>query len=215
MLATALAASDERAARVLAGQPWQDPRTRSAPLIAADLHEARMIVSQETDRLAEAARVKADAARGRIGILDRLAGFLGVRTVAVRNLDEAEVRAARAEAACDSGRELRVDLSQIDGQARGVARRREAEREAWSRQPEVAAARREVRGNDLVRAAIASGDHRIGHLAAADFTAAREAVLRREAERIAEQQRQRQLHDQQTAAFAPVTVMGLGSGRRF
>ena len=46
------------------------------------------------------------------------------------------------------------------------------------------AARRELRGNDLVRAAVAAGDSRTGHLAAADLTAAREAMLRREAEQV-------------------------------
>jgi len=49
ILAAALAVSDERAARVLAGEPWPDPRTRSARLIAVDLHEARMAVSHGTD----------------------------------------------------------------------------------------------------------------------------------------------------------------------
>ena len=200
MLTAALAASDERAARVLAGEPWRDPHTRSAKLIAADMHEARMAVSQETDRRAEAARAEADAAQGKIGFLDRLARRLRVRTAAFRDVDEAEARAARAEAARDGGRELRADLARLDSQARGVAREREAEHEAWSRRPEVAAARQELRGNDLVRAA--AGDFRIGNLAAADLPAAREAMLRREAEQVRQsaEQARRQERDRRTGA---------------
>lgn len=190
MLAAALAASDEKAARVLAGEPWRDPRMRSTGLIAADMHEERMIASRATDLRAEVARAEAEAARGKIGILDRLAGFLGVRTAAVRDLDEAKERVARAEAACDGGPELRADLARLDGHARGVARAREAEREAWTRRPEVVAARRELDGNDLVRAA-AAGDFRIACLVVADLAVAREAVLRREAERIAREDHQR------------------------
>ena len=201
LLAAALTASDDRAAQVLAEEPWRDPRMRSARLIAGDMHEARMAVSYGTDLRAQVARAEADAAQGRVGFLDRLAGFLGVRTAAVRDVDEAEARAAQAEAACDGGRELREDLAQIDGCARGVARGREAERETWSRRPEVAAARREMRGNDLVRAAVAADDFRIGHLAVADLPAAREAVLRREAERLTEIQRQQ--HDRRTVVTAP------------
>ena len=121
MLAAALAASDERASRVLAGGPWSDPRTRSAGLIAGDLHEARMAASRAAYLRAQAARAEADAARGRIGVLDRLAGVLGVRTAAVRDFDETEAGAARAEVACDTGPELREDLARLDGQARGVA----------------------------------------------------------------------------------------------
>ena len=185
MLAAALAASDDRAARVLAGEPWRDPRTRSARLIAGDMHEARMDVSHGTDLRAQVARAEADAAQGRVGFLDRLVGFLGVRTAAVRDVDEAETRAAQAEAACDGGRELREDLAQIDGRARGVARGREAERETWSHRPEVAAARREMDGNAMVRAAVAAGDFRIVNLAAVDLPAAREA------ERLAREDRQR------------------------
>ena len=190
-LDAALAASDERAACVLAGGPWPDPRTRSAKLLAIDLHEARVNSSREADRRAEAARAEAEAARKRVGFLDRLAGLLGVRTVAVRDLEEAEICVVQAEAACDGGRELRAELSQLDGQARGVARAREAERTAWTTRPDVVAARREADGNDLVRAVIAAGDFRIASLAAADIPAARKTMLRREAERLAREDHQR------------------------
>ena len=191
MISAALAASDERATRVLAQEPWSDPRTRSAKLISGDLHEVRMNASHETDLRAQAARAEAQAARGRIGILDRLARRLGVRTAAFRDVEEAEARAAQAEAACDGGRELRAELAQLDGHARGVARAREAEHEAWSRQPDVVAARLELRGNEAVRAAVAAGDFRTGRLAATDLLAAREVVLRRDADRIAREDYQR------------------------
>jgi len=199
---------------VLAGEPWPDPRTRSAPLIAGNMHEERMIASREADHRAEAARAEADAARGRVGLLDRLAGFLGVRTAAVRDVDEADERAAWAEAARDGGRELREDLARLDGHARATVREREADREAWSRRPEVVTARREVRGNEAVRAAVAAGDFRTGHLAVADLPAAREAVLRREAERLTEIQRQQ--HDRRTVVTAPAmrSVPAPGGPRR-
>ena len=185
MLAAALAASDERAVQVLAGGPWPDPRTRSAGLIASDLHDDRMNASRGADLRAQAARAEADAARGRIGILDRLVGIFGVRTAAVRDLEKAEARAVQAKAACDGGRELRGDLARLNARARAVARGREAEREDWSHRPEVVAARREMEGNAMVRAAIAAGDFRIVSLAAVDLAAAREALLRREAEQPA------------------------------
>ena len=109
--------------------------------------------------------------------------MLGVRTAAYRDLDEAEIRAAQAEAACDGGRELREDLARLDGQARVTARGREAERTAWATRPDVVAARREADGNDLVRAAIAAGDFRLASLATVDLPSAREALLRREEEK--------------------------------
>lgn len=165
---------------MLAGEPWRDPRTRSAPLIAVDMHEERMVAFREADRRAQAAWAEADAAWGKVGFLDRLAGRLGVRTAPVRDADEAEVRAACAENARSGRGELREELARVDHQARAVVRRREAERAAWSRQPDVAAARRELHGNRMVRAAIAAGDRRIAHLAVIDLPAAQGEVLLRE-----------------------------------
>ena len=210
MLAAALAASDECAARVLAGGPWPDPRTRSAGLIAGDLHEARMTTSREADLRAQAARAKADAARGRVGFLDKLAGVFGVRTAAVRDLDEAEAHTVQAEAACDGGRELREDLAQLDGQARGVARAREAEREEWTRRPEVVAARREMDGNAMVRAASAAGDFRLASLATVDLAAVREVVLRRKEEKARREEAPLRQVRHQPAREAPVALLRMG-----
>lgn len=180
----ALAASDARAARVLAQAPWSDPATRDATSLAGDMHEARMTLAAERDARAQAARAAAQAARSRIGFLDRLAGTFGVRTAAVQDADVLDTLAIHAECARDGGRELHDELSGFEGQAKRIIRGREAERSAWSQRPDVVAARREHHGNDLVRAAAASGDTRIAHLAAADLPAARREMLRREAEQI-------------------------------
>lgn len=210
MISAALAASDERAERVLAAGPWPDPRTRSAALIAGDLHEDRVNLSRRTDLRAAIARAEADAARGKVGFLDRLAGFLGVRTAAVRDLDEAEARAARAAADCDTGPELREDLARLDARARAVAREREAERTAWTTRPDVVTARREADGNDLVRAAIAAGDFRLASLAVANLPAAREGVLRREKEKARPGEALVRQVRPRPAQEAPVALLRMG-----
>lgn len=184
MFLDAMAASDARAAAVLAGEPWQDARARDATLIAVDMHEDRMAVVRAADFRADAAQTEAEAAGRRVGFLDRLAARLGVRTAAVRDVDEAQARAAQAEAARPCGHELRKELARFDSHARVVVRGREAERSTWSRKPDVVAAHLVLHGNDLVRAAIAGGDRGVGHLAAADLKAARKEVLSRESEKI-------------------------------
>ena len=199
MRADALAASDRRAAHILAGGPWSDPATRDVGTIAGDMHAERMVLVAVRDARAQAARAEANVARGRIGFLDRLVSALGIRTAAVRDADEADIRAFQAEADRDGGQNLREVLGRLDGHARTTARGREAERSVWSQRPEVAAARRELHGNDLVRVAAASGDMRIAHLAVVDLTAARELLLRYEAEEVS---RREQASRRQAAAIS-------------
>lgn len=131
---------------------------------------------------AEAARAGLAAAQARVGVLDRIAGALGVRTAAVRDVEAAREVADRADAGRPDRRDLDERVARSDQALRALGTARQREIAEFERLPAVAAARREVRADHLVREALAVGDPAVTAVAAHDLVAARAIVLRREAE---------------------------------
>lgn len=217
-LRAALAESEARVSKVLESEPWKDPTTRDAVRISGELYEQRMETSNAKDREAEKARAAADRARAKVGMVDRLAARLGVRTDAMRATEEADTQAAQAEAARDGDRELRADLAGCDRRAAAIVRGREGERDQWRQRPEVAAALRQRRGDQLVKQAIQGGNKEIQRLAAHDLGAAREQLLRQEEEarrRMEEQlRRQREQEMRERMRGYSGTASRPGSGLR-
>jgi len=180
----ALAASDRRTEAVLAAEPWRDPRTRDVRRVADDLHDQASDRQRLRQEAAQQARQACETMRSGIGFLDRLASRLGIRTAAVRDFQSAETAAIRAEVDRDEGRGgLRDEYRHARDVAPAIVRGRLAERDDWERRPHVLAARRQARGDDLVREAIAAGEPRVMLLAGHDLGLARDELLRDVAER--------------------------------
>ncbi len=155
------------------------------------------------DRAAEAAVSTAAGAIAKMGILDRLVGFLGIETHAIRVARQAQEQADRTEQARDDGDALRRDLAGCTRTAARIARDREAERERWHQRPNVVRAQREQHGNELIRRAIGAGDKAIQRLAALDFGAARQKMLRRELEAKARHQAEQQREQEMVGRTPP------------
>ena len=123
-----------------------------------------------------------------MGFLERGLAALGIQLPASWVATQAVVDAEEAERALNDSRvRHRDDLVQADRSGAVTADRREAEQKSWEDRPDVRAARREEHGNDLVKAALKTGDPEIRRLLAEkdSLRLAREKFLREEAERAA------------------------------
>lgn len=178
----ALASSDERTRHVLATEPWTDAANRSVARVSGSLRDEARERQRGREAAAEEAAAGFEAARARVGLLDRVARLLGMETSAVRDAREAERRVLQAESERAEGHDgLREECRGTDAAARSVVESRERERVLWECRPDVVAAHREARGNELLRVALAEGDEGVTATAVLDLSAARRIVLHREA----------------------------------
>jgi len=128
---------------------------------------------------------------------------VGLETPAVQAAAEVAREADQAKrAAKDSRIDYRDDLAQADRTGTAEASRRQRDQDRWEDRPDVKAARKEEAGNRQVVAAVKAGDPEIREALRQEdgLRIARELIARREAEWLAEMQRQQQLHDQRIAA---------------
>lgn len=156
-----------------------------------------------TEATAAAAAAKAAELRERVGIVARVLALVGLETPSIQAAREAERIADEARRAAHAVRlDYRENLAHGERLGAAQATQREEQQGGWERRPDVAGARREAHGNDLVAAALKSGNPEIKDILKEEggLRAAREMLLRQEAERVAEIQRQQQHHDQRTAA---------------
>jgi hypothetical protein len=192
----ALSRSDERIRRVLARAPHPDPASRDPDILADEERERVKERVAEARTNAETARAAAVEARGRLGILGRL----GLPTADRREADALKQAAQDAEDSADEAeRRLPEELREADRRALARAELREGEQSRWERRRDVQQARREERGNDLVREAVRNGDQEVERAAAEDLDGAREELLKREEEQRQQEERERreqELRDQ-------------------
>ena len=205
---TAMAASRERVAAVLATAPWPNPADRNRGRLQ-DLARDQVKATMDARATAAAAAVeRAAQLRGRVGFVGRALAAIGLQTPSVQAAAEAAREAGRAErAAKDVRLDYRDDLVHADRTGAAEADRRQRQQDQWEDRSDVLAAGREDHGNRLVAGALRAGDPEIkGALRQEDgLQLAREVLLRREAERLAETRRQQLQHDQRMAALAPLT----------
>ena len=198
-----VAASRARVAAVLSTSPWPDPADRSRTRLQ-DAARDRVTASKDTtEATAAAAAAKAAELRERVGIVARVLALVGLETPSIQAAREAERIADEARRAAHAVRlDYRENLAHGERLGAAQATQREEQQGGWERRPDVAGARREAHGNDLVAAALKSGNPEIKDILKEEggLRAAREMLLRQEAERVAEIQRQQQHHDQRTAA---------------
>lgn len=190
-------ASRARVAAVLSNSPFPDPADRSRSRLQAAACDRVTAAKGASEARAAAAAARATELRERVGIVSRMLAIVGLETPAVQAAREADRNAERAErAAKDVRLDYREDLAHADrlGAARAV--QREEQQQGWERRPDVAGARQETYGNDLVAAALKAGDPEIKEALRQEdgLRLAREMLLRKEAERLAEVQRQNR-HD--------------------
>lgn len=186
--AVALEMSRRRNAIVLAREPWPDPASRDRREV---YHSSKNAID---DAVAQAVVAAAEAqtrhgeATARVGVLDRVARIFGRETEGIlkERAMAADAERLRIEADTLAGSHGRR-LAQADADALGTVRRREYERARWLESPEVVAAVREARGNDLVANAIEADVPGVRNLAARNLGAARGMLLRHEQEQIKQQ----------------------------
>lgn len=201
-----LAASRARVAAVLASEPWPDPADRNRGRLQ---DVARDQVKATMDSRAAAAAIAVERAaqlRGRVGIVARALALAGVQTHSMKAAVEAAREAQRAEGDAKTARlDYRENLGQADRSGAAEADRRQREQDRWEKRPDVQAARREEIANRMVVAA-KGGDPEIQTALRQEdgLRAAREIMLRREADRLVEIHRQQLQHARQTAAATTV-----------
>ena len=204
-----LEASRGRIAAVLDTAPWPDSADRkAAPLQDAgrdrvkatmDARAAAAVAAQET-----AARL-----RGHVGIVARVLAVIGIQAPSVRAAADAAREAQQAEQAAKGARlDFRDGLVHADCTGTAEATRRQRDQDRWEDRPDVRAAQQEEAGNRMVVAAVESGDREIQEALRQEdgLRIARELLLQREAERLAEQQRQQLQHDRRAAAATVAAV---------
>ena len=200
-----LGASRARIAAVLETAPWPDPADRR-PGPLQDAARDRVQSAMAARAAAAAAAVeRAEQLRDRVGIVSRALAVVGVETPAIRAAAEAARKAEEAQrAAKDSWIDYREDLAAADRSGAAEASRRQRQRDTWEDRSDVKAARWEELGNRQVLAAVKAGNPEVREALRQEdgLRIAREMLARREAERLAEQQRQQ--HDRRTAAVAPL-----------
>jgi len=153
---------------------------------------------------AAAAVTLAEQLRGRIGIVSKVLAVVGLETPAVRAAAEATREAEEAQRAAKGARiDYREDLTAADRSGSAEASRRQRQQDTWEDRPDIRAARKEEAGNRQVVAALRQGDPDVREALRQEdgLRIARELIARREAERLAEIQRQ-QLHEQRSAQAA-------------
>ena len=195
-------ASRARIADVLDSAPWPDPADRSRHRLQ-DAARDRVTTAKDTaEAAAAAAAARAAELRAGVSVIARTLAVIGLETPSVQAAREADRIAEKARQAAHAVRlDYRENLAHADRLGAAQAVRREQHQQGWERRPDVAGARREAHGNDLVAAALKTGDLQVRDILREEggLRAAREMLLRREADRIAEIKRH-QLHDQRTAA---------------
>jgi hypothetical protein len=212
-----LAASRARTAAVLAAEPWPNPADRNRGRLQ-DL--ARDRVKATMDARAAAAAIAVERAaqlRGRVGIVARALALAGVQTPSMKAAVEAAREAQRVEGGAKTARlDYREDLTQADRSGAAEADRRQRQQDTWEVRADVLAARREEAGNRMVMAAAKSGDPEIQTALRQEdgLRAAREIMLRREAERLVEIRHQQLQHARQTVAATTVREPAPAMGPR-
>ena len=183
VLEDALAMSDARTAKVLAEQPWPNPRDRDAQALSLVAQKTIEDAVRDAQGRALAARDRRDDAERRLGMMDRLIGKMGIgrQTEAVLAIRTMAAEAEQLRMAADTLSYFQRDrLDRAAVRAADLARERQAERKRWAESSTVVRAMRERHGNDLVWRAIYAGDVDVQDLAERDLRAARELLLRLE-----------------------------------
>ncbi len=183
----ALAKSRERVTAVRAREPWPDLASRDRRKVASLAKDAIDAAAARATAAASEAQARQREAAARIGILDRIALAFGKETdvILAERAAAAQAERLRLDADTQTGSHRRR-LNQADVEAPGIIRSREKERERWQESREVVAAIREAHGDNLVEKAIEAGVPGVADLAARDLAAARELLVRQEADRVAE-----------------------------
>lgn len=183
VLEYALAMSNGRTAKLLAEEPWPNPRDRDPKALSLVAQKTIEDAVRDAEGRALAARDRHDDAERRLGVMDRLIGKMGIgrQTEAVLAIRTMAAEAEQLRMAADTlSSSHRDHLDRAAARAADLARKRQAERKRWTESGPVVRAMRERRGNDLVWRAIYAGDVDVQDLAERDLRAARDLLLRRE-----------------------------------
>lgn len=189
----ALESSETQVSAVLRADPYPAGR-RSLAAVRVELADRHAEQFEVLRRAARSTRDQADAAASRLGFLDHAISVLGFRTEAMREAENLEQAAVDAQRAFEvAGCAYKSELGAEHARAPAIARERRRKHDEWKQTPDVQQAIRERHANGLIREVARSGDSWIGRLAQKDLQQAQSDVLRREADRQAEEQRLREV----------------------
>lgn len=175
-LEQALAVSDERARAVLEDEPWADPASRDAKILANVERDRMDDERKAATQAVETARDIERSAMASLGIRDRLGGTTGIGTEAGRRARDAALETVRLQGDVkDLMWKHARRRERLDADASAIVAARDRERTRWNGSSAVQRARRELDGNQLVREAVA--DPRIRRMAPANLGKLRGKLL--------------------------------------
>lgn len=201
----AIQADRVRARAVLDTEPHRDPRSRTTDGTRSELRDQVIERQREVEARAAQATQRADEARARLRLRDRI-----LPTAAAREARQLAEQVERLRLDSELGHEATgQELRAADERAPHVAQARRREHEAWERRPDVLDARRREEADRLIENRLRRGDcSLLARVASGDLKGAQRQALEEERRRQDEIRRQREEqlrreHEERMRGYTP------------